>query len=386
MYLKYIAASANPTLVFGLACLAIIPLAGKMGEATEHLAEKLGQGIGGLLNATFGNAAELIITLVAMSKGPAFYPIIKASLTGSIIGNILLVLGASCFAGGLKFSSQRFNRTATRASVTQLTIASIALLIPYVFHQEAGDRWNDAHRNQLSLAIAVVLILTYGAMLLFSLRTHAQLFVGEENDAQLDAEYQAGALAATGEATRRAAQERQGEAIPDKQPETAHWPTSKSIGVLLVATILVALMSEALVGAVEGARQALGFSEVFVGVVVVAIIGNAAEHSTAVLMAMRNKMDLSMGIAIGSSIQIALFVAPVLIFASYAFGHPLDLEFTLPEIAAAIGSVFIVGQVAGDGESNWLEGIQLLSFYIVLAIFFYFLPEMHHGMTAGAAH
>ncbi len=350
------------TALFITACLAIIPLAGWMGRATEHLAEKVGEGVGGLLNATFGNAAELIIALMALKAG--LLGVVKASITGSIIGNILLVLGLSFFCGGLKFSEQKFNRTAARTSATTLTLAAIALIIPTVFHLIADDvpaaqgGWDAAKEQQLSLAIAIVLIVTYAATLWFSLKTHKQLFIGNVNEGVAEAS--------------------------DEGHE--HWSMKKSVVILFIATAFVALVSEMLVGAVEGARAQLGLTEVFVGVIVVAIIGNAAEHSSAILMAMKNKMDLSIGIAVGSSLQIALFVAPVLLFASYFIGpQRMNLEFSIPEIVAVIVAIGIVGQISGDGESNWLEGVQLLSVYIVLGILFYFLPEAHHAMEAARA-
>ncbi len=349
------------TWLFITSCIAIIPLAGWMGRATEHLAEQVGEGIGGLLNATFGNAAELIIALMALNKG--LTGVVKASITGSIIGNVLLVLGLSFLTGGLKFHEQKFNRTAARSSATALTLAAIALLIPTVFHVVADDTaggWTPQKEQQLSLGIAIVLILTYAATLWFSLKTHKGLFMGKSADSSVATED----AAAHGE---------------------DHWSMKKSVIILVIATIFVALISEFLVGAVEAARAQLGLTEVFVGVIVVAIIGNAAEHSSAILMALRNKMDLSLGIAIGSSLQIALFVAPVLVFASYAFGAPMDLEFTIPEIVAVLVAVGIVGQISGDGESNWLEGVQLLSVYVVLGILFFFLPETHHPKPGAAS-
>ncbi len=367
-FFKY--SNNNPTALFITACLAIIPLAGWMGRATEHLAEKVGEGIGGLLNATFGNAAELIIALIALKAG--LFGVVKASLTGSIIGNMLLVMGLSFFAGGLKFSEQKFNRTAARSSVTTLLLAAIALVIPTVFHLVAAKvpvsqgGWTPQKEQNLSLGIAIVLIGTYIATLLFSLKTHKQLFIGGAHAEAVESVE--GAHAADG-AGAGAGEAQEG------------WSKGKSIGILLVATIFVALMSEFLVGSVEDARQKLNLSEVFVGVIVVAIIGNAAEHSSAILAAMKNKMDLSIGIAIGSSVQIALFVAPVLVFASYLFGKPMDLEFSIPEIAAVILSVAIAAQIAGDGESNWLEGVQLLAVYLVMGILFFFLPEVHHAAT-----
>jgi Ca2+:H+ antiporter len=359
--MRFIPAFENPTALFVVSCLAIIPLAGWMGNATEHLAEHLGQGIGGLLNATFGNAAELIIALFALSKG--LQGVVKASITGSIVGNLLLVLGLSLIAGGAKFKAQKFDRTAASSSATALTLAAIALLIPTIFHLAAqqvpvsGGGWTPLKEQNLSLAIAVVLIVTYAFTLLFSLVTHKELYVGEPT---------------------QGAAEKVGEELQDSGD---HWSKTKAITVLLIATAFVALISEFLVGAVEAARGALGFTEVFVGVIVVAIIGNAAEHSSAVLMAMRNKMDLTLSIALGSSLQIALFVAPVLVFASYLFGTPMNLEFTIPEVFAVIASILIAEQICSDGESNWIEGVQLLSVYAILGILFYFLPDVHHAAT-----
>ncbi len=366
--LRFVPSLHNPTALFIVSCLAIIPLAGWMGHATEHLAEHLGQGVGGLLNATFGNAAELIIALFALKKG--LYGVVKASITGSIIGNALLVMGLSLLGGGLKFKTQRFNRTASSMSATALTLAAIALIMPTIFHIVAAQTpvaqggWTPEKEQSLSLAIAVVLIITYGLTLLFSLVTHKGLFAGDDGEAHDIA----------------------GEVGEELSKDEGHsWSKGKSIGVLFVATAFVALISEFLVGAVEDARATLGLTEVFVGVIVVAIIGNAAEHSSAVLMALRNKMDLTMGIALGSSLQIALFVAPVLIFASYLFGKPMNLEFTLPEVIAVALSVLIVEQISSDGESNWMEGAQLLSVYAIMAILFYFLPDAHEAATHAPA-
>ena len=362
--LRFVPGLHNPTALFIVSCIAIIPLAGWMGRATEHLAEHLGQGIGGLLNATFGNAAELIIALFALYKG--LTGVVKASITGSIIGNILLVLGLSFVFGGAKFPKQQFSRTAASTTATALSLAAIALTIPTIFHYAAAQvpvaagGWTILKEQQLSLAIAIVLILTYALTLVFSLITHKGLFVGEQMQ---------GATQEVGKEWEHG----EGHGEP--------WSVGKSLGILLSATAFVALISEFLVGAVESASQSLGLTEVFVGVIVVAIIGNAAEHSSAILMAMRNKMDLSLGIALGSSLQIALFVAPVLIFASYLFGHPMDLEFTLPEVVAVVVSIFIVEQISSDGESNWIEGVQLLSVYAILAILFYFLPDIHYASS-----
>jgi len=333
--------------VFVLACLAIIPLAGVMGEATEHLAARLGAGIGGLLNATFGNAAELIIALVALSRG--LHDVVKASLTGSIIGNVLLVLGAALLAGGLKRERQTFDRAAAAAGTTLLALAAVGLLLPAAFHavasrspaQLAPGRIPALERG-LSLEIAVVLFVAYGLSLLFSLRTHKHLYAGQPH--------------------------------PEAHEDHSVSPRRATL-TLLIATALVAWMSELLVGAVEEAAHVLGLTPVFVGVIVVAVIGNAAEHSTAILVALKDKVDLAMNIAIGSSIQIALFVAPVLVFASHWIGPgPMNLVFTPFEVLAVAISVWIGALVAQDGESNWLEGALMLAVYLLLAIAFFFLP------------
>ena len=296
-----------------------------------------------MLNATFGNAAELIIAGIALSKG--LTNVVKASLTGSIIGNVLLVLGLSILFGGTKYKEQRFNGTAARTSAISLSLAAIGLIIPTVFHLTAHSSpggWSPVVEQKLSLAIAIVLFLTYFCVLGFSLRTHKDLFRASEDDV---------------EETR------------------SQWSRGKAITILLIATAFIGLLSEFLVGTIENVRDSVGLTEVFVGVIVVAIVGNAAEHSTAVLMAMKNKMDLTVGIAIGSSLQIALFVAPVLIFLSYLFGRPMDLEFTVPEVLAVVASVYILFQISEDGETNWIEGVQLLSVYLILGILFFYLPE-----------
>jgi Ca2+:H+ antiporter len=333
---------ASPEWIFVTSCLAIIPLAGLMGKATEHLAEHVGEGIGGLLNATFGNAAELIIAIMALRAG--LYDVVKASLTGSIIGNILLVFGLSALVGGLRFPIQTFNKTAANLGTTMLTLATIGLVVPAIFHfiVEGGPAVSE---QDLSLEIAVILMITYVLSLVFTLRTHKHLYAGGHGD---DADDAIG---------------------------TEGWSTRKSLLVLLIATAFVALMSEFLVGAVEATAKSFGMTEVFVGVILVAIIGNAAEHSTAVLMSIKNKMDIAINIAVGSSIQIALFVAPVMVFLSYWIGpQPMDLIFTNFEVLAITLSVAIMALISQDGESNWMEGVQLLAVYAILGIAFYFLP------------
>ena len=353
---RFVPALHKPTVLFVVSCLAIIPIAGWMGRATEHLAEHVGETAGGLLTSTFGNAAELIIALFALSKG--LQGVVKASLTGSIIGNALLVFGVSVLAGGMKHGTQRFDRNAAGTRATALTLAAIALIMPTIFHIVAGQTpvaqggWTPSKEQSLSLAIAVVMFLVYGFTVLYALLTNKK---GVEQDFAAEV----------------------GHELTEAEDHGERWSVRKGLTVLTIATTFVALLAEFLTGAVEDARESFGLTEVFVGVIVVAIIGNAAENSSAILMAMRNKMDLSIGIALGSSLQIVLFVTPILVFASYLFGKPLNLEFTLPEVFAVAVSVLIVEQISSDGESNWMEGIQLLSVYAILGILFYFLPDAH---------
>jgi Ca2+:H+ antiporter len=340
VWLHYAKPDAH-THTFIAACLAILPLAGWLGKGTENLAHHTGEAIGGLLNATFGNAAELIIAIAAMRSG--LYDVVKASLTGSIIGNILLVAGLSMLAGGIKYKTQTFNRMAAQNQATMLLLAAVSLILPAAFHYLGGPA-AVAHEGDLSLEISVILLVVYALSLVFSLITHKQLFGGEGGQAHGG----------------------------DAQP----WTVGKSMAILVGATTLIAWISEILVGSVEHAAESFGMTSVFVGVIVVAIIGNAAEHSTAILVARKNRMDLSLGIAIGSSIQIALFVAPLLVLLSYFIApSPMNLVFTPAEVIAITLSVLICAQVANDGESNWMEGIQMLAVYAILGAVFYFLPE-----------
>lgn len=350
----------NHVLIFICACVAVLPLAGWLGHATEHLAEHTGEATGGLLNATFGNAAELILAIAALRQG--LYDVVKASLTGSIIGNLLLVAGLSFFCGGLKYRVQRFNAISARTQSTLLTLAAISMIIPACFHLLAvpNDRGDELN---LSAEMAVILLLVYAASLVFSLVTHKK-------------EVQAVA------------------SVPEEsseEPEEEHakpWSMGKSLAVLAVVTVIIAWVSEILVGSVEQAAHSFGMTSIFVGVIVVAIIGNAAEHSTAILAALKNRMDMSLSVAIGSSLQIALFVAPLLVLLSHFIGpRSMDFVFTPAEVGAVILAVFITSQVASDGESNWLEGLLLLSVYLLLGISFYFLPEgAPHAGLAPAAH
>ncbi len=327
--------------VFITSGLAIIPLAGLMGKATEHLAERVGEGMGAFLNATFGNAAELIIAIIALRAG--LHDLVKASLTGSIIGNVLLVFGLSAFLGGLRFQRQTFNPVAAGHGSTMLLLSAIGLTIPAIFHMIAGDSALRSEQ-QTSLMIAVVLMATYLVSLVFTFKTHSHLYVGGSHSG-------------------------------DKAPEGEIWSKRTSFLVLLGAAASVAFMSELLIKTLEVAAHVFGMTQVFIGVVLVAVIGNAAEHSTAVLMALKNKMDLTINIAVGSSIQIALFAAPLLVFISYAVGPgPMDLRFTTMEVVAIAMAVGVIVVVSQDGLTHWMEGVQMLAVYLMLAITFYFLP------------
>ncbi len=329
----------RPLLVFIASGIAIIPLAGWMGHATEHLATRLGEGIGGLLNATFGNAAELIIAIAAMRAG--LHDVVKASLAGSIIGNVLLVLGASMLAGGIGRPEQRYNAAGARSQATMLTLAVIALILPAALRATSGLA--EGALGSLSVLVSVTLLASYALNLVFSLGTHRALFAGEE-----------------------------------KAPEAEHapaWSVKRSALVLAGATAAIAWMSEILVGAIEPAAEGLGLNDVFVGVFVVAILGNAAEHFSAITAARKDRMDLSLSIAIGSSVQVALFVAPVLVLLSYPMGpRPMDLAFSTGLILAILFSVLITSQVSGDGRSDWLRGVQLLAVYLMLGFAFFFAP------------
>jgi len=326
-------------LVFLASALAILPLAGWMGRATEQLAVRLGEGVGGLLNATFGNAAELIIAFAALRAG--LHTVVKASLVGSIVGNILLVLGAAMLAGGLRHKEQHYNAAGARSQATMLTLAVIALILPAAYGTAAGAGAYEV--GQLSVWISLVLLAVYGANLVFSLVTHAALFAGSHEE---------------GEAEHAPA-----------------WSTGRAAGVLAGATVAIAWMSEILVGAIEPSAETLGLNDAFVGVFVVAILGNAAEHATAISAAMKNRMDLSLSIAIGSSVQVALFVAPLLVLASLVVGPtPMNLAFGGGGVLTVLLAVLITGQVAGDGRSDWLKGVQLLAVYVILGLAYFFAP------------
>lgn len=328
-------------IIFISSALAILPLAAWMGRATEQLAERMGEGVGGLLNATFGNAAELIIALAALRAG--LHDVVMASIAGSIVGNVLLVLGAAMLAGGLRRPQQHFNAQAARSQATMLTLAAIALILPAAYQAGLGTG-AAAGIGGLSVAISIVLLATYLLFLVYSLVTHAGLFKGS---------HAAGA----------------------DEASTQAWPVGRSVAVLAVATVFVAWMSEILVGTIEPTAHKLSLSNAFVGVFVVAILGNAAEHATAVTAAIKNRMDLSLSIAIGSSVQVALFVAPLLVLLSLVIGPvPMDLAFPGGLVLTVLLAVLVTGQIAGDGSSDWLKGVQLLAVYLVLGITFFFLP------------
>jgi Ca2+:H+ antiporter len=338
-------AGADDSLIFGASALGIVPTAALMGRATEELAARSGPGIGGFLNVTFGNAPELIIALFALAEG--LHEVVKASLIGSILGNILLVLGVAIFVGGLGRDRQTFNPTAASVQTTMLLLAAIALVMPAIFQLVHGDGLPrvgaerisfDATIEVLSGIVAGVLILTYVAGLVFSLKTHRDIFNPEYED-----------------------------------DDTWGWSVRLSVAMLAVAGVAVAIMSEVLVGSISAASDSLGLSEFFIGAIVVAIVGNAAEHWVAVIVAYKNKMDLAVNIAIGSSAQIALFVAPVLVLAAFFIGPgPMPLVFNGFEVGAIVLAVLIANYVTQEGESTWFEGVQLLAVYLILALAFGF--------------
>jgi Ca2+:H+ antiporter len=339
----------NPLIVFIASGLAMIPLAGLMGEATEALAAHTGPRLGGLLNATLGNAAELIITIVAIREGvvnPAMrdqlMELVRASLTGSILGNILLVLGFSIVLGGLKNGVQKFDRTHAGINSTMLMLAVAALIIPSIFGLSI-DRVNHQAVEYLSLGVAGVMIALYLLSLIFQFRNPSAAILQDRG-------------------------------LKDRKPLAPHWSVRVSIGVLLLATAAIAWMSEILVGSVEHVVSQIGISEFFLGIIIIPIIGNVAEHLVAVQAARKNQMELSLAISVGSSLQIALFVAPLLVFVSLAMGNPLTLIFNQFELIALMAAVVIGGLVSLDGESNWLEGSMLLAIYLIIALAFFWLP------------
>lgn len=331
------------TLQFNFSCLAVLPVAAWIGHGTEHLAHRLGPTYGALLNATFGNFAEMVIAVIAIRQGLG--DVVRASLTGSILGNLLFVAGLAMLMGGWKRESQRFNKLAAEAQGGQLILAVGAFLVPALFFRAAQQAHHPELIHQVSIGTSVILLLSYVLGLYFSFKTHKHRL----NES----------------------------AIGDTHAEIEQlelWSAKKATLVLLGASVLMGVVAEGLVHAVHAAGMAWGLNEVFLGFVVLAIVGNAAEHSTAVVLAMRNQMDVALNISMQSSVQIALFVTPALVFLSYPLGHPLDLIFSPFEILAVTLGVAVFAYLIINGESNWYEGVQLLSVYAIIAIALYFLP------------
>jgi len=338
----------NPLIVFVASGLALIPLAGLIGQSTEALATHVGPRVGGLLNATLGNAAELIITIVAIREGvinpsarDELLELVRASLTGSILGNILLVLGFSVLLGGLRHGIQKFDRTHAGVNSTLLLLAVAALVIPSLFSHTI-DQVNHDAVEYLSLGVAGVMILLYVLAMVFQFNQPAELTSNEE--------------------------------FAVAKQQAPHWSVRKAAIVLLLSTVAIAWMSEILVGTVEHLVTEIGIPSFFLGIIIIPIIGNVAEHLVAVQVALKNKMELSLAISVGSSLQIALFVAPLLVFISLLMGNPLTLVFNEFELIALMAAVVIAGWVSMDGESNWLEGAMLLAIYVIIGLAFFWLP------------
>ena len=332
---------ASPPVLFFSAALAIVPIAALIVQSTEQIAVRTGDAVGGLLNATFGNAPELIIALVALKAG--YLDMVRASIIGAILANLLLALGASFFLGGLREKDQSYNATAARTYSTMMLLAAISLGVPSAFSRYFAPEGTMRAEQMLNLGVAVTLLLAYVLYLVFSLKTHPGAFASVEGG--------------------------------ESHHDGAHWGMPRAIGSLVGASVLAAWMSEILVGAAEGTGEALGMSQVFIGIVFLSIVGGAAESGSAIAMGRKNRMDLSVGIALGSSIQIALFVAPVLVFASYLLApQPLELSFNRAEVGSLFLGVIVATVVCGDGRSNWFKGVQLMTLYAIIALMFYFLP------------
>lgn len=329
-------AGVSPIVIFFLSTIAIMPLARFIGEATEQISVHTGPAIGGLLNVTFGNCIELMIGIFALSAG--LTEVVKASITGSIIGNLLFVLGTAMLAGGLHRKKQVFNRTGAMALSATLLLAVVALVMPAVFVQTSGDT-GAAIIEELSIFVSGAMLLVYFAGLIFSLHTHKHLYTEEVG-----------------------------------KVEDAKWSKRVSIAVLFFSTASAGLMSELLVSSIEPVVLQLGWTELFVGVIFIAIVANAVEHTSAITLAIKNRMDLALQVSIGSATQIVMFVAPILVLVSLLFEKQMSLVFNLFELVAIVLSVLIVNLVVEDGESTWLEGLQLLMAYVIMAICFFFHP------------
>ena len=335
---------ASAPMVFFSAALAIIPIASLIVHATEQIAMRTGDAIGGLLNATFGNAPELIISFVALKAG--YLDMVRASLVGSILANLLLALGLAFLRGGFRQHEQQYSASAARVYSSMMLIAVISMAVPSAFSRFFASEGNLRDEHVLNFGMAILLLLSYALFLLFSLKTHPDFFTSTEG----------------------------GE---EGHHEEERWSVARAGGSLLVASVLAAWMSEILVGAAEATGKALGMSQAFIGIVFLAIVGGAAESSSAIVMARKNKMNLSVGIALGSSMQIALFVAPVLVLASHFVApSPFTLSFSRAEVGSLLMGTLIGSMVSGDGRSNWYKGIQLVAVYSVIAMMFYFMPEV----------
>jgi Ca2+:H+ antiporter len=336
-------AGAPAPWVFFAAAVAILPVARLIVRSTEQLATYTGDAVGGLLNATFGNAPELIIALVALRAG--LLDMVRASIAGAILANLLLALGVAFLVGGLRFHNQAYHAAAVRVYSSMMLIAAISLTVPSAFSRFFAPEETLREEALLNVGLAVVLLAAYVLYLVFMLKTHPDEFAGEAGG--------------------------------DQTHDGPRWSLARAIGGLLTASLLAAWMSEILVGAAEGTGTALGMSQVFIGIIFLAIVGGAAESGSAIAMARGNKMDLAVGIALGSCIQIALFVAPVLVLASYFVApRPLELSFSRPEIGSLFMAVLIGALVAGDGRSNWYKGVQLIAVYLIIALMFYFIPTV----------
>ena len=335
---------APPAVLFFFAALALIPIAGLIVRATEQIALRTNDSVGGLLNATFGNAPELIIGMVALRAG--LLDMVRASLIGAILANLLLALGLSFFLGGIRHHVQRFNPSAARTYSTMMLLAAMSMGIPASFSRYFAPGALIREEQLLNLGIAVMLLLAYGLYLWFSLATHAGEFASAETEG-------------------------------GEHEHARKWSLGSAGGILVAASVLAAWMSEILVGAAEGTGKALGMSSTFIGIVLLAIVGGAAESGSAIAMARKNKMDLTIGIALGSSIQIALFVAPILVLTSYFLApQPLNLEFGRAEVGSLFLGVLLGAVVCGDGQSNWYKGIQLITIYSILAFMFLLIPDL----------
>jgi Ca2+:H+ antiporter len=337
IFFEYI--NMDPLWIFITSAISIIPLAKWMGVATEELSFKLGEGLGGFMNATFGNATELIIAIFALQRG--LIEVVEASITGSIVSNFLFVLGLSFLYGGWNKEKQTFNGVAAGTNASLLTIAIMGLVLPATFSIVSSNT-EFIILEEVSIAVAVLLIISYLLSLQFSMRTHRHLYIGGKHSNE-DSEH------------------------------SLNWSTNKALMVLLIATLAVAFMSEILVGVIEHVAEAAHLSEFFIGVILIPLIGNAAEHLTAVTVARKDKMDLALNIAVGSSTQIALFVAPLLVFISLLLGNPMLLVFNELEVVSVAVSVFILDNIVRDGESHWMEGVLLVVSYLIIAIVFFFM-------------